>query len=67
MSEPVWLTAELVITIHYKQLSEFGEPPGLRDAGMLGSALGPGRKTKWSNGEIEEEGLARWIRDNWPG
>jgi death on curing protein len=127
MREPVWLTSELVIAFHDEQLREFGGPPGLRDAGMLGSALGRAQN-KWSYGEkdlaklaaayaigiarnhpfvdgnkrasllsivvflglndiefvadnteavvmiqglaageIEEEGLARWIRDNWPG
>jgi death on curing protein len=126
MSEPVWLTSELVIAFHEEQLCEFGGPPGLRDAGMLGSALGRAQNN-WSYGEtdlaklatstafgiarnhpfvdgntrasllavvvflglndiefiadnaeavviiqglaageIEEEGLARWIRDNWP-
>ena len=126
MSEPVWLTAELVIAFHDEQLREFGGPPGLRDAGMLGSALGrPQNKYAYgetdlaklaaaygfaiaknhpfvdgnkraallsivvflglndidfvadnneavvmiqglAGGEIEEEGLARWVRDNWP-
>lgn len=126
MSEPVWLTVELVVAFHDEQLREFGGPPGLRDAGMLESALGR-PQNKWSYGEtdlaalaaayafgiarnhpfvdgnkraallalvtflglngidlvadqaeavvvirelasggIEEEGLARWIRDNWP-
>jgi death-on-curing protein len=126
MTEPVWLTVELVIAIHDEQLREFGGPPGLRDAGMLELALG-GPQNKWSYGEtdlaalaaayafgiarnhpfvdgnkraallalvtflglngiefvvdeaeavvmirdlaageVEEDGLARWIRDNWP-
>lgn len=127
MSEPVWLTVELVVAFHDEQLREFGGPPGLRDAGMLESALGR-PQNKWSygetdlaalaaayafgiarnhpfvdgnkraallalvtflglngvdlvadqaeavvvirelaSGEIEEEGLARWIRDSSPG
>lgn len=126
MKEPVWLTAELVIAIHDEQLREFGGPPGLRDGGMLESALGR-PQNKWSYGEadlaalaaayaygiarnhpfvdgnkraaflsiitflglndieflandaeaavviqdlaagtIQEDGLTRWIRDNWP-
>jgi death-on-curing protein len=126
MTEPVWLTVELVIAFHDEQLREFGGPPGLRDAGMLELALG-GPQNKWSYGEtdlaalaaayafgiarnhpfvdgnkraallalvtflglngiefvvdeaeavvmirdlaageVEEDGLARWIRDNWP-
>ena len=126
MNEPVWLTTELVIAFHDEQLREFGGPAGLRDAGMLGSALGraqnkfaygetdlaalaaayafglarnhpfvDGNKRVsllsivvflglngidfvadnneavvmfqgLASGEIEEEGLTRWVRDNWP-
>lgn len=126
MSEPAWLSAELVIAIHEEQLRVYGGPPGIRDRGMLESALGRA-PNKWSYGEtdlaalaaayaygiaknhpfvdgnkrasllslitflgltgvdfvvaeaeaaaailglaagdIEEEGLSRWIRDNWP-
>jgi death-on-curing protein len=126
VSEPVWLFPELVIAFHDEQLREFGGPPGIRDIGMLESALDRPRN-KWSYGEhdlaslaaayafgiaknhpfvdgnkraallsivtflglngidfvadnaeavviiqglaageIDEEGLARWIRDNWP-
>jgi death-on-curing protein len=126
MSEPAWLSIELVVAIHGEQLQEFGGPVGLRDRGMLESALGRPRN-KWSfgeedlatlaaayafgiarnhpfsdgnkraallalitflglngidfaasnaeavvmiqgiaSGEITEDGLARWIRDNWP-
>ncbi len=126
MSEPVWLTADLVIAFHDKQLREFGGPPGIRDRGMLESALDRPRN-KWAYegaelpdlaaayaygiarnhpfvdgnkraallalvvfldlngidfnvpeaemaaiilalaaGEVGEDGLTRWIRDNWP-
>ncbi|WP_296579100.1 type II toxin-antitoxin system death-on-curing family toxin [Phreatobacter sp.] len=126
MTEPVWLSAELVIAFHDKQLREFGGPPGIRDGGMLESALDRPRN-KWAYegaeladlaaayaygiarnhpfvdgnkraallalvvfldlngidfdvpeaeiaaiilalaaGEVGEEGLTRWIRDNWP-
>lgn len=126
MSEPVWLFADLVIAFHEEQLREFGGPAGIRDRGMLESALGR-PQNKWTygetdlaalaaayafgiarnhpfvdgnkraaflsiitflglndidfvapepeavvmilglaSGEIEEEGLARWMRDNWP-
>lgn len=126
MKEPIWLSVELVVAIHGEQLREFGGPSGIRDPGMLESALGR-PKNKWSfgeedlamlaaayafgiarnhplvdgnkraaflslltflglndidfdvanaeavvmiqglaAGEIAEEGLARWIRDNWP-
>lgn len=126
MSEPVWLFPELVIAFHDEQLREFGGPAGIRDLGMLESALDRPRN-KWSYGErdlaalaaayafglaknhpfvdgnkraaflsivtflglngidfvadnaevvviiqglaageIDEDGLSRWIRDNWP-
>ncbi len=57
MKEPVWLTAELVIAIHDEQLREFGGPPGLRDRGMLESALGR-PQNKWSYGETDLAALA---------
>ena len=126
MSEPVWLTTELVIAIHQEQLQEFGGPDGLRDPGALESALGRPRN-QWAyehkdlpalaaacafgivrnhpfvdgnkragflamiaflglngidfladeaeaaaifldlaNGKVNEDGLTRWIKDNWP-
>ena len=126
MTEPVWLTVELVVAIHGEQLRLFGGPEGIRDLAMLESALDR-PKNKWAYGErdlaalaaahafgiarnhpfvdgnkrasflalvtflglngidflapepetaaailalaageIEEDGLARWIRDNWP-
>jgi death-on-curing protein len=40
MSEIVWLTADLVVAIHGEQLRMFGGPEGIRDRGMLESALG---------------------------
>lgn len=40
MTEPVWLTVDLVLAIHDEQLREFGGPPGVRDSGALESALG---------------------------
>ena len=39
MSEPVWLTLELLTAIHERQLAEFGGPAGLRDRGALEPAL----------------------------
>ncbi|HRY05581.1 MAG TPA: type II toxin-antitoxin system death-on-curing family toxin [Hyphomicrobiaceae bacterium] len=126
MSEPVWLSVELVKALHEEQLREYGGPAGIRDQGMLESALARA-PNNWAygerdiaalaaayahgvaknpplvdgnkraallslvtflglndidfvaseaeavvmilglaSGEIEEEGLTRWIRDNWP-
>lgn len=126
MNEPVWLDAEIMIDIHAEQLALFGGPEGIRDLGMLESALGrPVNKFSYGEedfaalaaayafgiarnhpfvdgnkraafaaiivflglndivfapppaeataiilalaaGEVGEEGLTRWIRDNWP-
>ena len=124
--EPLWITYEQVIAIHSLQLRRFGGAPGLRDEGMLRSALvRPINKWRYEQtgvaelaaayafglaknhafvdgnkraafgaiivflglndmdflvppesatamilslaaGEVNEEGLTRWIRDNWP-
>jgi death-on-curing protein len=39
MREPVWLAEALVLAIHEQQLAEHGGSSGVRDAGMLQSAL----------------------------
>ena len=124
--EPLWITYEQAIAIHSRQLRRFGGAPGLRDEGMLRSALErpvnkwayeqsplaelaaahacglaknhafidgnkriafmammiflqkngvafapePALATKiilaLAAGEVSEESLTRWIRDNWP-
>ncbi|MBN9011367.1 MAG: Fic family protein, partial [Rhizobiales bacterium] len=55
MSEPVWLTADLVIAIHERQLRRFGGPAGMRDVGALESALGRARN-RWAyeNGDLAQ-------------
>ena len=47
MTEPEWLTVDLVLAIHDEQLREFGGPAGLRDVGALESALGRARN-RWA-------------------
>ena len=39
MKEPVWVLRETVEALHDRLLSEFGGLPGIRDEGMLDSAL----------------------------
>lgn len=126
MNELSWLTVAMIVAIHDEQLAIHGGSPGIRDAGMLESALDRPRN-KWAYegaelpelaaayaygiarnhpfvdgnkrtsllalytflgvngvdfivaeemaaamilsmaaGEVSEESLARWIRDNWP-
>jgi death-on-curing protein len=40
MKEPVWILREVVLMAHEQSLAEFGGAGGLRDAGLLESALG---------------------------
>ena len=47
MKGPVWLTADLALAIHDKQLLRHGGPGGIRDFGALESALGRPRN-KWA-------------------
>lgn len=39
MAEPIWISTELANAIHERQLAEHGGPEGVRDVGMLESAL----------------------------
>jgi death-on-curing protein len=39
VSEPVWLDLSIVLDVHAEQLALFGGADGLRDAGLLESAL----------------------------
>ena len=127
MSEPIWLDLDEVIDMHAEQLAIFGGPEGVRDRGLLESAIlrpvnqwhygqtdmtalaaayafglarnhhafvdgnkriafqammvflrgndipfapDPAHATaiilSLAAGEVNEEGLTRWIRDNWP-
>lgn len=126
MKEPRWLSLDIVQSVHAEQLALFGGPDGIRDQGLLESALtrplnrwhsgceslaelaaayafGIARNHPFIDGnkrsafaalmvflrlngvafappqaeatammlalaagEIEEEGLARWIADRWP-
>lgn len=55
MKEPRWLTTTMVIAIHDEQLAIHGGLPGLRDAGMLESALDrPRNKWGYETGELPE-------------
>jgi death-on-curing protein len=126
MSEPIWLEVDEVIDMHAEQLVIFGGPEGIRDHGLLESAVlrpvnqwhygqmdmaalaaayafglarnhafvdgnkriafqammvflrgndiafapDPAHATEiilsLAAGEVSEESLTRWIRDNWP-
>ncbi len=39
MREPIWVHASVVRAVHGRQIAEHGGAPGIRDAGLLESAL----------------------------
>jgi death on curing protein len=38
--EPIWLDRDALVALHAESLARFGGPDGIRDPGMLDSALG---------------------------
>lgn len=53
--EPAWLTYEQIVAIHSRQLRRFGGAPGLRDEGMLRSAIErPLNKRQYENAPLPE-------------
>lgn len=53
--EPNWITYEQVLAIHSRQLRRFGGAPGLRDEGLLRSALErPINKWRYEQAEFAE-------------
>jgi death-on-curing protein len=57
MSEPWWLTLEEIIVTHERQLALFGGAAGIRDRGMLESAL-MRPQNKWRYEEADLAALA---------
>jgi death-on-curing protein len=57
MSEPIWLDVDEVIDMHAEQLAIFGGPEGVRDHGLLESAvLRP--VNQWHYGQTDMAALA---------
>ena len=57
MTEPFWLTVEMVLDAHSEQLAIFGGPDGVRDRGLLESAVDRPRN-KFAYGETDLPALA---------
>jgi death on curing protein len=57
VSEPGWLDLDLVLDVHAEQLALFGGADGLRDQGLLESALAR-PKNKYGYGEGDLAALA---------
>lgn len=55
MNEPFWLTRHMIVAIHDEQLAIHGGASGLRDEGMLESALDrPKNKRSYENADLAE-------------
>lgn len=57
MTEPRWISKALAVEVHAAQLILFGGPEGLRDEGLLESALSR-PKNKWAYGVQDMADLA---------
>ena len=57
----MWLDVEILIDLHAEQLALFGGPDGIRDQGMLESALGR-PINKFTYGETDLAALAAAIK-----
>jgi death-on-curing protein len=57
MNEPEWLSVDIMLDVHAEQLALFGGPDGIRDEGMLESALGR-PINKFAYGESDLTALA---------
>ena len=57
MSEPLWLDLSEVVYLHAEQLSVFGGPDGIRDPGLLESAI-MRPVNRWHYGETDLAVLA---------
>ena len=44
MKEPIWVLREVVLMLYEQSLAQFGGAAGIRDEGLLDSALGPPAK-----------------------
>ncbi len=59
MREPVWIMNDVVLAIHNRQLAEHGGLEGVRDEGLLASALArPRNRYAYSDDESDIASLA---------
>src|SRR5207253_6852013 len=58
MKEPAWLSRALIEAIHVDQILEHGGRPGIRDAGLLDSALSRPRNVWEYEDNVDLAGLA---------
>ena len=58
MKEPVWIEKEALLILHAKGLARFGGAEGLRDEGLLDSALARAQNSFHYDGQREIAALA---------
>lgn len=59
MLDPVWLSEELILSIHARQIGEYGRSDGIRDRGMLESALNrPRQRLAYGGATVDLSALA---------
>ena len=59
MEEPIWIKRELLEAIHDRQLAEHGGSSGIRDGGLLESALArPQQLFAYGGAEVDTQALA---------
>ena len=56
-AEPIWLDVDIALAVHDRQLAEHGGGSGVRDPGMLASALAR-PLNRWSYGDADLAFLA---------
>ncbi len=56
MKEPAWVLRATVLTLQEQLLAEFGGSSGIRDEGLLDSAL--------AAGQLTEAAFAAWLKAN---
>ncbi len=55
MHDPIWIPRELILAMHLRQLSEHGGGSGIRDSGLLDSALQrPQNKLAYENPDLAD-------------
>jgi len=55
MQEPEWVLKSIVLALQHEQLAEHGGPPGLRDQGLLESALDrPANLFRYGNPDLAD-------------
>lgn len=59
MNEPLWISEELALAIHNRQIAEHGGMSGVRDMGLLSSALArPRHLWSFARGQVDLAQLA---------